>query len=244
MRTIRLAWPLTADPAAGGDVFLNPDQARHGAVVLRLKPGDAVEMTGPQGLAPAEVVFVGCQPPHSRQKPGLAVRLTGPWQSPPSPGPRLALALIQGPRFDWAVEKAVELGAAQLIPLITRRTKPAHAQPGPGREARWARLAEEARKQCGRPGSLEILPPLSLDRLAALPGPSFFLSLAESAASQERPALSRQKSPLLAIGPEGGFTPEEEAKLLAAGFTPVSLGPYALRAETAALAALALCLGE
>jgi len=204
-------------------------------MVLRLKPGAVVEMAGPGGLAPALVITASIVGPYSRKNPGLGVILTGPWAKLETlSGPRLALALIQAGRFDWAVEKAVELGAATFIPLITDRVKAAEARPGPGRTERWSRLAEEARKQCGRDRSLEIFPALTVPELLKLPGPAFFLSPKGSPAEPGPVA-----SPLLAIGPEGGFSPAEEEAFLGAGFQPWSLGDAILRAETAALAALA-----
>ncbi len=237
MRTIRLAWPAGTSPDADGEVYLDADQARHGARVLRLAPGDPVEMTGPAGLAPA-VVTAARPGPDRRRGPRLAVRLTGPWAPPAGPpsGPRLALALIQPQRFDWAVEKAVELGASVLIPFRAERSKPGLAESGPGREARWHRLAGEARKQCGRPDFLTILPVAGWAEILAQPGPAFFLSPGGS----RHPPDPGPPSPLLIVGPEGGFSPAEEKNLLAAGFRPWSLGNTVLRAETAALAALAV----
>lgn len=230
MRTLRLTWPAAPDPAGSGEVFLSPDQARHGVLVLRLKAGAAVEMVGPGGLAPALVTTVET----SGKAPRLGVTLSGPWLGAAAVGPRLALALISGQRFDWAVEKAVELGAATLIPLISERVKGGGARPGPAKEERWQRLAEEARKQCARPAALDIFPPLALAELLGQPGPGFFLSPSGPAAPPAAP------SPLLAVGPEGGFSPAEEKAFLKAGFSPWSLGPGILRSETAALAALAV----
>ena len=235
MRTIRLTWPAEAPPGSPGtEIFLAADQARHGAAVLRLVPGDMVEMVGPAGLAPARVSLADKSPPR------LGVIVAGPWIKEEKNGPRLALALIQSQRFDWAVEKSVELGAAALIPLITERVKSGEARPGPAKQERWRRLAEEARKQCGRSSALDIFPVLSLAELAAQPGPGLFLNPAGPAG----PPPDTGPSPLLAIGPEGGFSPSEEKTLLEAGFRPWSLGPTILRAETAALAALAIILGQ
>lgn len=241
-RTIRLAWPpgLSAE-TEGREIYLAPDQARHGALVLRLKPGFEIEMSGPSGLAPAVVSSVDFNSPHSRKNPALSIRLTGPWRMMELQGPRLALSLIQGPRFDWAVEKSVELGAARLIPLLAERSKSQDSRPGAARQDRWRRLAEEARKQCGRPNPMEILPPHSLSELLRHPGPGFFLSPGQ-AGSQSLGQLSDYSSPLLAIGPEGGFSDSEHEIFLAAGFKPLNLGATVLRAETAALAALALLL--
>lgn len=236
MRTIRLSWPPDASAEPGAEVFLSPDQARHGALVLRLKPGANVEVAGPLGLAPAQVRTVSFSGSFSKKNPGLGLTLTGPWSRPEmESGPRLALALIQAQRFDWAVEKAAELGAAVLIPLMTERIKAADSRPGPTRTERWHRLAEEARKQCGRARPLDIWPALSLAELLLQPGPAFFLSPGgDSAEVPPAPA------PLLVVGPEGGFSPAEEEALLDAGFRPWSLGRTVLRAETAALARLRL----
>lgn len=232
MRTIRLTWPAGAAPGEpGAEIFLAADQARHGAVVLRLAPGDLVEMVSPAGLAPARISVADKNPPR------LGVVLTGPWVRTEKNGPCLALALIQSQRFDWAVEKAVELGAVALIPLITERVKSGETRPGPAKQERWQRLAEEARKQCGRSSALDILPVTPLSDLTSQPGPGLFLSPSGPAG----PPPEQSASPLLVVGPEGGLSPAEEITLLEAGFRPWSLGSTILRAETAALAALAIC---
>ncbi len=233
MRVIRLAGP-TEFTETEGEIFLSPDQARHGALVLRLKVGSPVEITGPFGLAPALVTT--CEP----TGPRLGVKLTGSWNKRiEPPGPRLALALIQNQRFDWALEKAVELGASTIIPLLCERIRKGLAQAATLRTNRWRRLAEEARKQCGRAVPLTILAPIGLPELVQLPGPAFFLEPLGPAPI--RP-LRDKNSPLVAIGPEGGFSPAEITILLAAGFSPWGLGPVILRTETAALTALAILL--
>ncbi|KXS56407.1 MAG: hypothetical protein AMR96_02840 [Candidatus Adiutrix intracellularis] len=233
MRVIRLAGP-TEFTETEGEIFLSPDQARHGALVLRLKVGSPVEITGPFGLAPALVTT--CEP----TGPRLGVKLTGSWNKRiEPPGPRLALALIQNQRFDWALEKAVELGASTIIPLLCERIRKGLAQAAALRTNRWRRLAEEARKQCGRAVPLTILAPIGLPELVQLPGPAFFLEPLGPAPI--RP-LRDKNSPLVAIGPEGGFSPAEITILLAAGFSPWGLGPVILRTETAALTALAILL--
>lgn len=235
MRIPRFLWPAEAPLETTGEVFLAPGQARHAAQVLRLEPGAEVEALSAKGRAPARVSAVERGP-----NPRLGLCLTGPWQSAePRPGPTLAMALIQVGRFDWVVEKSVELGAAALIPLITERVKSGGGRPGEAKLSRWQRLAEEARKQCGRGTPLEITHPMSLSEVLAQKSPqtsAFFLSpTADAMLSAE----ADTELPALFIGPEGGFTPAEESALLAAGVLPKSLGPLTLRAETAALAALA-----
>ncbi|MDR2935630.1 MAG: 16S rRNA (uracil(1498)-N(3))-methyltransferase [Candidatus Adiutrix sp.] len=243
MRVPRLAW--NGEPAGqpGGPVELRLEaaQARHGVTVLRLKPGDPVEVAGPAGLARARVTVAQDRPPR------LVVVLEEGWRPRPEEpaGPRLALALINWPRFDWAVEKAAELGAGELWPLVCGRIKPGLARAASARAERWRRLAEAARKQCGRPRPLIVRPPVTPAELlaAAGPGPAgLFLSPAAPAAPGLAVLGPENRPPglWLLVGPEGGFSPEEEAAFLAAGLRPWRLGPFTLRAETAALAALAL----
>ncbi len=201
VRTIRLAWLGRADPETTAEVFLEQDQARHGVLVLRLKVGAQVEMVGPTGLAPALISTADL----SGQTTRLGVRLTGPWAGAENAaGPRLALALISGQRFDWAVEKSVELGAALLIPLVSERVKSGAGWPGPTKQDRWRRLAEEARKQCGRALGLDIRPPHTLTELIELPGPAYFLCPSGPSGPPAEP------SPLLAVCPEVVVSPDEE----------------------------------
>lgn len=270
MRTIRLAWPVQAPIDPAEEIYLSEDQARHGALALRLKPGAAVEMVGAYGLAPAVICAVNFNKPFSKKCPGLSVRLTGPWEERRQDGPRLALALIQSQRFDWAVEKSVELGAARFIPLICERCKSADAQPGPAKQERWRRLAESAHKQCGRKNQMDISLPLTItDLTRQCSGPGYFLSpearrrlshypavasiSADSAAARcpdwgrvigpaNKSEFFSQPSPLLIVGPEGGFSEAEEKAFCQAEFRPLNLGATVLRSETAALAILSIFL--
>jgi 16S rRNA (uracil1498-N3)-methyltransferase len=151
----------------------------------------------------------------------------------------LGLALIKWSRFDWAVEKAAELGAASLTPLYTQRTK--FSDIGDNKLSRWHRLAQEARKQCGRPLPMIIEEPQKLEQFLELAqeGPKIIFDSSGAPFPQDlSQALSQQAT--LVIGPEGGFTPLELSSALNLGFTKVSLGPMALKSETAALAALAV----
>jgi 16S rRNA (uracil1498-N3)-methyltransferase len=252
----RLTWAGGLTEGSGEEIWLDAAQARHGGSVLRLKPGDLVEVAGPASLARARVTMAaGGRAPRL----GLVFCEAGPNSVQPAgpepTGPLLGLALISLPRFDWAVEKAAELGAGEIWPLVCDRVKPGLARAASARAARWNRLAEEARKQCGRPRPLVIRPPVTPAVLLASAGrgpAGFFLSPRRPASPPDlagSPAdsvggFTRSLAPSSAIwvlvGPEGGFTPGEEAAFLAAGLAPRHLGPLTLRAETAALAALAL----
>ena len=239
MRIPRLTW--AGGPGDGPDgpkkLRLDSAQARHGVSVLRLAPGDLVEVAGPAGLARARVTMA--QGGRGRL-PILEVLPEEGWRPHQieSLGPRLALALVNMPRFDWAVEKAAELGAGELRPLLCERIKPGLARAALARAGRWRRLAEEARKQCGRANPLAVRPTVTTAELLAEAGPGpagFFLCLSAEALTE--PEFSRP-DPWLLVGPEGGFSPGEEAAFLAAGLKPWRLGPLTLRSETAALAAL------
>jgi 16S rRNA (uracil1498-N3)-methyltransferase len=265
MRIPRLTWSGgSASPEGAGELRLDAVQARHGVSVLRLKPGDPVEVAGPDGLARARVVVAQAGRP-----PRLEVVLDEAWRPAEPAGPRLALALVKLPRFDWAVEKAAELGAGEVWPLVCARVKPGLARAASARAERWRRLAEEARKQCGRDRPLVIRPPVTPAELLDAAGPNpagVFLSPAAGAAGAAPvpekiglwglagpgsadvflcPAMGAAPIPKklwVLVGPEGGFSPGEEAAFLAAGLRPWRLGPLTLRTETAALAALTLFL--
>ena len=238
MRIPRLTW--AGEPMENREIWLDPAQARHGVSVLRLEPGDLVEVAGPAGLAQARVVMA-----RGGRNPRLGLVLEKGWQIEAPTGPRLALALVNLPRFDWAVEKAAELGAGEIWPLVCERVKPGLARAASARGARWQRLAEEARKQCGRARPLVIRPPVTPAELLVEAGPApagFFLSPRAAGPEVDLRAAGVASGLLVLVGPEGGFSPGEEAAFLAVGLSPWRLGALTLRTETAALAALALLL--
>ncbi|MDR2423055.1 MAG: 16S rRNA (uracil(1498)-N(3))-methyltransferase, partial [Deltaproteobacteria bacterium] len=228
MRPRLLAWP----PGAAYDeteVTLDASQSRHGLKVLRLSEGDEVTLASPWGLAPAVVVAA------DRRREVLTLKIVGEFTAESAWGPTLALPLIRPSRFDWAVEKAVELGARELWPLTPGRGR--SQSPGEAKPARWLRLAEEARKQCARAVPMVVGPVLGwagfVDRAREFAGPKLLMD----PQGREWPLL--EEEPLILIGPEGGFSDLEKADLSELGFWPVALGPRILRTETAALAALA-----
>jgi 16S rRNA (uracil1498-N3)-methyltransferase len=155
----------------------------------------------------------------------------------------LATAIIKGPRMDFLVEKAAELGASALWPLEC-----AHAvvrNPGDERLARWRRLALAAAKQSLSPRQMQIRPSISVaDAVREVPKETLAMVCAEGALPLS--AMIRRVRPramLIACGPEGDFDAAESAAMEAAGFVAVGLGPNRLRSETAALAALSLAVG-
>jgi 16S rRNA (uracil1498-N3)-methyltransferase len=169
--------------------------------------------------------------------------------------PRISLgqAILKGDRMDWLIEKSAELGAASVTPLVTARTI---ARPAPdraeGQRARWQRIATEAAQQSEQWYIPQILNPLS--------GKEYFSRDLDGTVNlilmERGPWRTLTAFPLpsesewllrIAVGPEGGWSPEEITQAIGYGFSPVSLGARILRAETAALAALSVLqnrLGE
>jgi 16S rRNA (uracil1498-N3)-methyltransferase len=152
----------------------------------------------------------------------------------------LATAIPKGDRFDWLVEKATELGAERLVPLVTERSV---VDPRNSKLDRLRRMIIEACKQCRRSRLMALESPIQwadwlkreregLRLLAARDGLPWL---------QRPPGLSSGRV-LLAVGPEGGFTADEEAQARAVGWHPIRLGANVLRVETAGIAGLAMIL--
>jgi 16S rRNA (uracil1498-N3)-methyltransferase len=163
----------------------------------------------------------------------------------------LLLSIFKFDRMEWVIEKATELGAERIIPMNARRSEKHLAQAAPARVERWRRVAREAAKQSRRSDVPVIEDVISLksavDIRAAHPGLNLLLAEQERSTtlyaavqaalqqpSMERPAVN------FAVGPEGGWTAEEEALFASQGWQPVSLGPRILRAETAGITAMAV----
>jgi 16S rRNA (uracil1498-N3)-methyltransferase len=162
----------------------------------------------------------------------------------------LLLAVFKFDRLEWAIEKVTELGVERIIPVVARRTEKHLAQAAASRVERWRRIAREAAQQSRRSDTIEILDPMQMnDALREQPDETRLLLSESERTTTLRDVLTRQEIHLaadgsarirLAIGPEGGWTPEEETLFTTAGWTPVSLGPRILRAETAAIAAVSI----
>jgi 16S rRNA (uracil1498-N3)-methyltransferase len=219
---------------------LSRDEARHLQTVLRVKEGDAIELFDGQGLtAPARVAGV--------ERHGLRLELTtAPVRHAP-PACRLVLfaCVSKGKRMDWTVEKAVELGAGRIVPVISDRTiVRLDDDEADGKADRWTRVAIEAARQSGSAWLPAIDAPVPLAQAGALvqsSAPVFVAALTPDARPMRQVLAALRASgrtPATAgwfVGPEGDFTPDELRLLLDAGAIPVSLGRQVLRAETACL---------
>jgi 16S rRNA (uracil1498-N3)-methyltransferase len=213
-----------AEPGARGVVRRVCDQdAQRMERVLRLRPGDEVEVADGEGrIWTARVVGGG-------EVELLEAR------AEPRPAPALVVRLaLTGPRSDTAIEKLVELGVEEISPLETAAVK------GEARTTRWQRIAEAAACQAKRPRIPSIGAAVSLAD-ALTPG-AILLSHEEPDGSLDD-AIGRAARPIvLLIGPEAGFLPAEHAAARAAGVPIATLGDLVLRTETAAIAAAVLAL--
>jgi 16S rRNA (uracil1498-N3)-methyltransferase len=161
----------------------------------------------------------------------------------------LVQSSLKADKFDWVLQKATELGVAALRPVVSERSVVRPVAALAGTAARWQTILREAAEQSGRTTLPQLLPPAQL--LHALNEPAsarFFLwesrsrplpSLGEATAAACRDGV---QAFALLVGPEGGFAESEAAAAVAAGWQPVTLGPRILRAETAAMAALAVVM--
>ena len=153
----------------------------------------------------------------------------------------LVVAVFKFDRFEWAVEKCTELGASQIVPVIARRTDTHLAHAAEKRVERWRRIAHEASQQSRRTAAPEIAAPIKLKAHLENPQPAMRILLAENEDQVQLGDVCGGSDPIaLAIGPEGGWAEDELKMFSATGWQSASLGSTILRAETAAIAALAV----
>lgn len=225
----------------GETVRLPDGEAVHARRVLRLKPGDRVQLIDGQGaLFDAELIEVCDQvTAHLHQ------RLEG---APPP----VALTLYQGlPKYDkleFIAQKAAELGATRLVPVrMARSVVKITEEDGSRKRERLDRIAREAMKQCGRADRLEIAEPVRFDGALNMFQAEDVMLMPWENARGRRIRDEHQDNPGahtvgILIGPEGGISQEEADAAVGAGAKPVTLGPRILRAETAAIAAMAVAM--
>ncbi|MFL6844591.1 MAG: 16S rRNA (uracil(1498)-N(3))-methyltransferase [Allosphingosinicella sp.] len=233
------AWPPSSLPrlyvpqtlAEGAALTLDGPPANYLANVLRLGSGDQVKLFDDHtGEWLAEIAEAGRKRVTLLVGERLRERETVPdlW---------LLFAPIKRGRIDWLVEKATELGVARLVPVLTRRTVVDRLNLD-----RLRAHVVEAAEQCGRTALTELTEPRKLETVLADWPADRALSFADEAGGE--PLHPGPGPAAILIGPEGGFTDEERAAIRALPQArPISLGPRILRADTAALAAVALWMG-
>ena len=223
-----------------GQATLDGEDARHLTRVLRVEAGQRYEISDNRDVYLAEI--------EAAHKERVVFRALEKLEAPAA-GVRLILcaALVKFDRFEWMIEKATELGAAEIVPFEAARSERGLERAAHKRVERWRRIALEASQQSRRAHLPEVREPVAFEGVVALAADHRYVLDEEpggvalgSAIPAERRA---EDSAALLIGPEGGWTEPERAAFVAAGWTRVSLGPLILRSETAALAGLAV-LGQ
>lgn len=215
---------------AGAEIALSPEQAHRLARVLRLRPGAPIALfNAADGEWRAQILQI--------DRSAAVARVEAQIRAPvPEPGLTLLFAPLRGGRTELVVEKATELGVAAIQPVLC-----AHAVADKVKPEKLRAIGIEAAEQCERLSVPDIRPLAPLFcALAGWPADRPLAVCAERADVAPLAALAGRAAGVL-IGPEGGFAPMELDRLRALDFVhPASLGPRILRAETAALAALAI----
>jgi len=226
-----------ADEVAGDSAALVGEHAAHLTRVLRVQAGQQFDIACGEVVRRGTVSSVA----DDRVEFMLGEELSAQVSTPIT----LLLAVFKFDRMEWAIEKAVELGVECVVPVVARRTEKHLAAAAEKRSERWRRIAHEAAEQSRRNWLPEITNPLKLEAaIASVQGIGILLAEAERERSLKVVLDGLPPgSPLsLAIGPEGGWTADEITRFRDSGWHTASLGPTILRAETAAIAALAVTL--
>ena len=223
------------DRVRNGEAVIEGESAHHLTRVLRVEAGQKYEITDADRVWLAEVKT-------ARKSVVEFAVIEEIGAGPQLPPVTLYLALIKFDSFEWAVEKATELGVAGIVPVEAARSERGLTDGARKRVERWRRIAREASEQSRRLRAPEIADPIRFEHMLAS-------GSAQKIWLDERPGAplllqalgSRAGEPVsLAIGPEGGWSDPERGLFDSAGWTGASLGPAILRSETAVCAALAV----
>lgn len=224
------------DEIHSGQAHIEGDQARHLTNVLRVEVGQKYEISDNRNVYLAEIT--------SARKNDVVFR-TMEKLAPEPESVRITLyaSLVKFDHFEWMVEKATELGVAEIVPVIAIRTERGLDKAAEKRIERWRRIGLEASQQSRRTHLPEIADAIPFSKVVDRTADHRFVLDEEGG----RPLLeafpaARNTSDTVAllIGPEGGWTDVERSQFLAASWTPVTMGPLILRAETAAMAAVSI----
>ncbi len=225
---------------AGATVDL-PEAVAHHLHVLRMQPGEALTLfDGRGGQYAAVLLDIGKRRASALVEAHESLDIELPYAV------TLAQGLPEGTKMDWIIEKAVELGVAAVQPLAARRSVvKLSGERADKRHAHWEGVIVAASEQCGRNRLAALAPVTDYARWLAAPSPAprILLSPRANTSLAHWARAAGPQALTLMVGPEGGFTAEEEEAALAAGALALSVGPRVLRTETAALAALAMLGG-
>jgi 16S rRNA (uracil1498-N3)-methyltransferase len=229
-----------------GTPTLAGPEAHHARDVLRMRVGEKVVLFNGRGHEiTAEIVDlgvdeIGLRKLHEAETPPLQCRIV------------LGQAIPKGKNMDLIVQKAVEIGAAEIAPIISDRTiVQVDSKSAAQKQSKWKQIAVEAAKQSGQNWLPQMHAPRKLSELFSVPDGSFDLQLIGSlqpGAQHLKKVLAdystehqhRPRSVLMLVGPEGDFTPAELELARRHGCQPITLGPIILRVETAAIYCLSI----
>ena len=229
-------------PSEGEEILLEGPRRHYISDVLRMRKGDPLILFDGSGWQ-YQAVLAGV----TRRQVHIRVggRLTGQTESPIRV--LLGIGVLKAHKMDLVIQKASELGVAEVYPIAVSRAVPLLTleERSNARRGRWQKIAQEASRQSGRIHVTEVKPVTAFAEILSKAREvdlSLLFTQAMSIALSEV-AKDVEASPariLLLVGPEGGFSPAEEGRAIQNGFTPVGLGPRTLRAETAAILAVGL----
>jgi 16S rRNA (uracil1498-N3)-methyltransferase len=226
-----------ADQVSGNHAVLLGDHAEHLARVLRARIGQEFDISTGDDVRRGRITSIS--PERVEFEIGDAIHLHS------FPRIVLVLSIFKFDRMEWAIEKCTELGASRIVPVIARRTEAHLATAAVKRVERWRRIARQAAEQSRQASSPEVAAPAKLkDAIALDGGARIVLSESENQATLKQALQPQIGDVVLACGPEGGWTDAELEMFRNTGWTSASLGNTILRAETAAIAAIAIALAE
>ena len=225
-------------PLVPGSIVDLPEAVAHHLHVVRQEVGDALVLFDGSGhQARARLADIGKRRASAEVLALDAVDVELPFRV------TLAQGLPEGSKMDWIVEKAVELGVAAIQPLAAQRSVVRlSGDRADKRLAHWQGVVISASEQCGRNRLAEVAPVAEFGRWLAQPSsmPRLLLTPRADASLAQWTRTTAPQDVCVLVGPEGGFSEQEEDAAIAAGALPLSMGPRVLRTETAGLAALAI----
>ncbi len=218
----------------------DPGEIRHICKVLRLGEGDAVILFDGEGreyrasitrILPGQIILT-LTPEGGSARAESSLRIV------------LGMALLKSSKFDWLLQKATELGVSEVLPFSSSRVIPRREEEqSRARLARWEKIVAQAARQCGRSLLPRVHPPRSFEEVLQKDreeATKIFLWEKEETRTLSDALTEANPEIFFLVGPEGGFSDPEALRAQEAGFRPVRLGPRILRAETAAIAGVAL----
>lgn len=222
-----------ADEISGNRAVLIGEHARHLSQVLRAQVGQEFDISTGTDVRCGRIV--------SLESDRVEFELGRIIKHSVSTPITVALSIFKFDRMEWAIEKCTELGVARVVPVIAARTEPHLAAAAQKRVERWQRIVKQASEQSRRISPPEISPPVKFKDLIAMAADLRIVLSEIEQSVMLGDAIPEKVGPLvLAFGPEGGWKEEELAAFRESGWKSASLGNTILRAETAAIAGVAI----